>query len=235
MAIVTRQEFAELCGKTVAIINTNISRKKIEPTEHDKGLIDTAKYINKKFIQEQVQGRKEKNKVEKVNREKEKIINKTEDIIDRLEQLKGDLPPAPPTRKDIVSKRKKEEEDDNESSNLDLRKKKADTLKAEKQAELERLKVEKMMGQLMPTDMVEAILKGNIGHIYKTMESELMNIASIYCDVMANGDRSKLAEVVKRMRDNLERIVNDTRETALVEMDNVINEYSEARNRGERK
>ena len=50
----------------------------------------------------------------------------------------------------------------------DARKKKADALQAERKAELTQLQVEKMMGSLMPVDLVETIFRINI-HIFHKM------------------------------------------------------------------
>ena len=83
----------------------------------------------------------------------------------------------------------------------DARKKRADALKAESSAEKEALAVKKMMGQLMPTELVEQILRINIQNIFKEFGAGSLNIASTYCDIMANGDRTLLGEIELSLRD----------------------------------
>jgi len=118
---------------------------------------------------------------------------------------------------------------------LEKRKRKADVIKAETDSELKKLQLEKMMGKLIPVDLMQGILKINIQNIFMSFDNELVNIASIYCDVMAGGDRSKLSDIVHKMRENLGRIISDTKLNAAKEIEGVINEYSEVRSRGERK
>lgn len=223
MAILSRKEYCELLGITPGYLNTYISRGKVNTLPGDKSKIDTEDRLNVFFKRNL-----KKNKKERVKKEiiKEASAELNPEIEKLYKQVVQQVPKASP---------EVEDEEDNELYTWELRKKIADTLKAEKQAEKEGLAVEKMMGKLMPTEMVENILKVNIGHIFKSMENELINIGSIYCDILANGDRAKLSEIVARIRQELQRIVENTEETALQEVENVIEEYAETRNRGERK
>jgi len=121
-----------------------------------------------------------------------------------------------------------------ETSNITLRRKKAEALKAEREAELKQLQVQKLMGQLMPVEMVERIFTINIQTIFRTMENELENIASIYCDI-SGADRSHLTEMTTRMRESLQLAITTAKEKSSDEIESTILEYSETRSRGERK
>lgn len=252
MALLNREEFAALCGRSTNYINTYIGRKKIRTLPENKKLIDSEDPLNILFRKNlkkvdssivemrRAEKRKKKNPesplltaavpeiqagLEDVSKMKEDIQELYGKVVETLREPVTDIP----------KKTRQEEDDDDEIGSWALRKTIADTLKAEKQAEKEALAVEKMMGKLMPTDMVQQIIQVNVGHIYKTLENELINIGSIYCDILAAGSREKLGEIIARIRENLQRIVKDTEETALKEVENVIDEYSETRNRGERK
>lgn len=68
-----------------------------------------------------------------------------------------------------------------------------------------------------------------------SFENELVNIASVYCDILAGGDRSKLSEIVDLMRQHLSTVIKETKKNAAKEIRGAIDEYSVTRSRGERK
>ena len=253
MAILTRKEFAELCGVTPGYLNTYISRKKVVVLKSDKGKIETEEPLNVffrknlKLNNSKSKGSRRVNTSPAANIDNSELYNEVVEKIEEQQKIIQHLTKkatAEPT-KEIVEKtiivesgKKESDEEDEEANELyqwEVRKKIADTLKAEKQAEKEALAVEKLMGKLMPTEMVEQIIKINVSNIYKSLENEMINIGGIYCDILASGDRAKLGEIVKRIRESLQRIVTETEDIAFKEIENVINEYAETRNRGERK
>ena len=245
MAIVTRAEFASICNRTVAIINTNVSRKKIS-TLPDK-TIDTENPLNKIFFkkckkedadkleEQRAEKRQAKSAPESsaapisepaVRKLYEEVVEKVEPKVERFTKVE-----TPAEKK----AREKQNEEDAELVDWKKRKEKADALKAERQAELAQLQVEKLMGSLMPVDLAEMMLKINIQDIFRTFEIELHNMASIYCDILAGGDRKKLAEIVSKLRLKLNEVIKRVEETAAQEIENAIEEYAEVRSRGERK
>lgn len=233
MAIVSRAEFATLCGKTVAIVNTNISRGKIIPCGDKEKFVDTENWTNKSFK------RKAKGQPVKV---KPAIVIKEKPIQTLYKEVVETIEPEPKQRSgtkeetaEEKKKRLKQNEDSEDEGNWVLRKTIADALRAEQLAEKERLNVEKLMGELIPFDLMKIILKTNIQDILKSFESELTNIASIYCDILAGGDRDKLAELTSKMQHTLHHIIKRVETTAGQEIKNVIEEFSESRSRGERK
>lgn len=236
MALVSRKEFAEICGVETNYINTYVSRKKISvlPT----GQIDTENPLNvvfkKNLIANRNKGVREKRIIKKKEVEIKESIEKqiAEQYKDVVQTIEVFTPKETPKQR---KQREKQNQDDEDSLNWDLRKKIADTLKSERQAEKEKLAVEKLMGNLMPVDMVEQIMRVNTQDIFKSFENEMINLASIYCDILAGGDRDKLAELIKKIRQKLEFVIQKTEKTSLQEIENVIQEYAEVRSRGENK
>jgi hypothetical protein len=240
MAIVSRQDFADMCGVGANYINTYVGRGQVISLPDKR--IDTENPINLLFKKKMIANRnkpiREKRIIEKKKESIKEEIQK--ELEKQTEQLYKNVvePVLEVTKKESKQSKKERDEINAKSAEIvdwDLRKKKADALKAEQQAEKERLNVEKLMGSLMPVDLVEQIIRVNVQDIFKTFEGELVNLASIYCDILAGGDREKLAEVIKEMREKLTFIIEKTSATALSEVENAVEEYAEVRSRGERK
>lgn len=219
MSIVTHKEFSILCGMpSEGNVRVNISRGKIMPLADDKTLIDTDNPINLIF----------KQNYKPKAKHTPPAATPTEQLYKEVVQVVEDKP-----KRKASSKKELDQADDMLS--WDARKKRADALKAEASAEKEALAVQKMMGQLIPTDLVEQILRINIQNIFKEFEAGTLNIASKFCDVMANGDRAKLGRVTDDLRFLLEDVIKRSKDVAEIEIENAINEYAETRSRGERK
>ena len=243
MAIVTRQEFADMCLTSYAVVSTNITRKKIALVPGSKKMIDTENPLNKIFKKKQLQLERAKKAETTAVKKRAKVEEAQgfrkviEDVFEEedldpelLDQIFTEEETPQQTRARQVQNKK-----DQEVVDWDLRKKMADAVNAERKAELAQIQIEKYQGNLMPVDMVEAILKVNIQDIFKTFENECVNLASIYCDIMAGGDREKLAEVTARIRVKLNETIHRIKINSAQEIENVIDSYAETRNRGERK
>ncbi len=225
MSIVTRAEFAALCNRDVKFVNVYVSRKKVMPMLDDKSLIDTENPVNVLFAKEQ-----------KANDAKKKKEAKKPPSAAPIEKLYTDVVEVIEVEKPKRSRSTKKEIDQaDEMLSWDARKKRADALRAESAAEKEKLQVEKMMGQLMPTELVQQILRINLQSIFKEFEAGCLNIASTYCDIMAGGDRVLLGNVTDKLREVLDDTIQRSKEVAEIEINNAIEEYAETRNRGERK
>lgn len=240
MPILTRADFAIVCKTTPAVINTNISRKKISTLATDKKLIDTENPLNKIFKKNQLALANGKVKDERAEKKQQKY----QEAAGFRKVIEDALPDADPEIIDEIFSKEEtktnkkinaaKNEEDKERVDWDLRKKKADAIKAEKAAEMQGIQIEKLNGKLMPVDLVKTILKVNIQHINKTYEQDLINIASIYCDILAGGSRDKLAEIILELRTKLNDVIKRTEQTAYQEIENVIDDYAETRSRGER-
>ena len=115
------------------------------------------------------------------------------------------------------------------------RKRKADALLQEAKAEKERLAVEKVAGQLLPLDLTLQIIQIHNRDIFATFQNDVENLASEFCDRLAGGDRKALAELTARLSAKLEDSIKRAADVAQASIESVIDEYSETRNRGERK
>ena len=245
MSILTREEFAAVCKTTVPTINTNISRKKISVLTSDKKKIDTENPLNKIFKKKYIALFKKKEADEKIT--EIKSSGKKEDpttFKEMLSSVTQDLGLSESEMEEIFTKeetvqnrrqRLKQNEEDEEVVDWDTRKKIADALKAERAAELAQLQVDKLMGNLMPLDLIEMILKVNIQDIFKTFENECINLGSIYCDILAGGNREKLSDLIKALRQSLSDTISRIEDTTAIEIENAIESYSEVRSRGEKK
>lgn len=218
MPEVTRAEFAAMCFCERNAINTYIGRKKINILSN--GYIDTDDTLNKIFL-------KKRKRLQEKKNTKTISLPIVEPTIKKPEKETPGVPTA---------KEKKQAKAEELFINKDLYKRElAETRIKELTSTQKQMEIDKMMGKLIPVDLVRGILKVNVQDIFRSFENELMNLASIYCDIMAAGDRSKLSEVIGLMRENLHRIIKESKENSAKEIKSLINEYSETRSRGERK
>lgn len=218
MSVVSRSQFASIAGTSEAAVGVYIKRGKILLWDDNKK-IDTELMLNKIFVKNQ-----------RKNNKKRSIILKPTQLI--KQETKKEIKKETSFEK---KERRKRESESNEIIKWSLRKERANAIKAETDVDLKKLQLEKMMGQLIPIDLMRNIFKINIQNIFMSFENELVNLASIYCDILSGGDRSKLSEIVKLMRQNLSKIIKETNKNAAKEIIGAIDEYSETRSRGERK
>ena len=211
--IMTINEFADHCNCPTSTIYTYVNRKFIVKTA--SGSINIINKTNKKFIENRRKIDAKKNGVEFIPdqlKPKDAASNKT-------------------------TKRKRSEPLIKKNSIEDWKRKKiiADSRKAEHDADLRKVQLEKAMGKVIPVELLNQILKMNVQGIFIRFEQELQNLASVYCDILAGGDRKKLAELIDAMRVELERIIKITGKNVKQEVDNAVEEFTETRTRGESK
>lgn len=226
MSLVTRKEFATMCGKPITTINTYVRRGKI--IVRDKK-IDTENAFNKLYFDSC-----HKPKVEK----KPKVEEVYKEVVEVVAPIDYSAPEYGVTKKETAKQkreRKKQNAKDKEVVDWILRKQIADTLKAERQAELEQIKVDKLAGKLMPLELVNIILKECIHTVFTTFQNDNENLASQYCDILAMGDRSKLSEINQKISECLDISINKASEISSSKIKGAISDYSESRSRGERK
>jgi len=216
----TYQEFSEFCGVSQNIISVNVGRGKVIKDEYN--LIDITNPINIRF---------KRRRDFLATEEGQSTLQNTKAISRGAEKHKRTESAKREVKKILKDAAKKK-------TPMELwREKKiiADAKKAQYEAELKAVQLEKAMGKVIPIELLHTILKINIQHIFIGFENELQNIASVYCDVLAGGDRKRLAEIIAKMREVLERIINRTEQSAGKEIELAIEEFAEVRSRGERK
>jgi len=92
-----------------------------------------------------------------------------------------------------------------------------------------------MAGKLIPVDLVFQILNIHNKSIFSTFQSDAENLASVYCEILAEGDRTKLAEIMDKISIIINLNVEKSKDLSEMELNNAIAEYSETLNRGQRK
>jgi len=244
MAKLTRKEFAALCHTNAQVINTNVGRGNLV-VEFKK--INTENAQNKAFF----------DRYQKKFDDERKSINQTyTEVVKPIPKPKKKplAEPLPEVKKKANKKpaivnsdsRSKKNQDDNPAPSAadinsqaivdwNTRKKKADAELVEYRAEHERLKIEKMAGKLIPVDLVFQILNIHNKSIFSTFQSDAENLASVYCEILAEGDRNKLAEITDKISVIINLNVEKSKDLSQMELDNAIEEYSETLNRGQRK
>lgn len=93
----------------------------------------------------------------------------------------------------------------------------------------------KSMGKLLPIEMVEGIIKRHASSFLKSFEKGVENIASIHVNILAGGDQTKKVRVMEDCRRELSRCITEAGESAKLEIDQLIEDYSETLLRGQKR
>lgn len=248
--LLRREEFAKMCHVPVSSIAIGVRRGNIIDKKGKDGrkYIDLTNPINRDFFT---------NATENFNRKRTVIISEDGKVLGKGAPLKKKTAP----KKKVGRPKKEDQQEDErlkfrketirldesfegadgefqtETSILEWaeRKKKADALLQEAKAEKEQLAVQKLAGQLLPLELLNSIMQQNNRSIFSTFQNDLDNFASIYCDILANGDRKRLSEISNKLALKLEDTISRAKDVTLSSIENAISEYQETRNRGEKK
>lgn len=235
MAIVSRQEFSDLCGDDVKIINVYISRKKVIATKEG---IDTKNQVNAAFIKK----RKDQNAIKKETQQviaripKATIQPKAHTLGD--EDGTEDNPDVPYTQETLRAV--KAGNLDGDTGDLSMAQYMMMQLKgnaklAVTRAEKEKFQLEKAKGQLLPIDLVTDINKGYAKNFLSHYENGLENLAVKFCQMVAAGNMEKYTEFMEACRFELKRCLNDAGKQMDEDIERLIMQYSDTRMRGEKK
>ena len=118
--------------------------------------------------------------------------------------------------------------------NIEIRKKKADLRLIERNAEIKEAQLEKIAGNTIPLDQVMSLMAINYKAIFKSFHSQLKNIASTTVQSLG-GTNDDLHTIMKELEQILNHIRDKSKEKAQIDVDRLVEEYSEVRSRGERK
>lgn len=119
-------------------------------------------------------------------------------------------------------------------ASFELRKKEAEVKLAERNAELKQYELEKKAGNSLPLDMIENVISINYKAVFKSVHSQIKNIAMVMVQQLG-GSKEDLNSIMIEMENLLDITVKDSKKKAKVDIDKLIDEYSEVRSRGERK
>lgn len=204
MAKLKVKDFVDAYDIKESTVKSYLHRKKLH--KDADGFIDTENPINKLLISE-LKLKIETNQVGKSNDEKTITVKKSNTV----------------NTNGLTESQK-------QYADIDYRTRVATAETKEREAELKRIQLEKMAGNLLPVELVQSILVINIQNLIKNFEGELENMASIYIT-----DRELLSIATTKQKELLAKIVLKSKEDAMFEIENSINEYQEVRGRGERK
>lgn len=227
MAYLNSTELAEDIGVSLAHLRVWVSRKQLH--KRPDGLFDTEHPVNKIFIAKQkpkYQGRprKEKPKPEiKPPAEHPEIIpDRNIDWNDPVDvrEVKNSIQARASAEDMLLGQIAREKEQ------LDLEKKREDL-------KLARAKNAKISGETIPTDLVVDVFaqfgKATVTSFMNGAEALLLKIAA-----MKGLDRAEYA----KLKGDLKKIINDSAADAIkaskAQIDNIVNEYSMQRGRGEK-
>jgi hypothetical protein len=197
MAIVSRQEFAEMCGIDPAILRVNIQRKKVIVSGEGGKTIDTDNPINKAFKQKQkaivVAKKEEKEVIARIPKAQPFKIREADN-----EDQEDDTPEAltPEAMMALFAGNKggrRGKGDDEKLGGMEkwiLMKIKGDAELVSLKVEREELLLQKTAGKLLPVDLVTEVHRRYATHIFNHFESGVESIAMKFCEIMAGGDKT---------------------------------------------
>lgn len=232
MGLLSKKEFAKMCRTTVAVIDTNIHRGKITYLKKDK-VLDTEDPLNKAFFDKYYERTSDGTPVTR-----QKNTPSKEEIEAVIEEKYLEVVKTVKEEGDKKAKDKRVRKSAAKSESVvswDARKKRADALLQERKAEREQLNLEKLAGKLIPVDLVFQIIKIHNHDIFATFQNDAENLASVFCDILAGGDRKKLSEITTKLSSKLEDCVKRAKDVSMASIEQAVEDYSDTRNRGESK
>lgn len=228
MAVLSRKEFALMCNIDVKKLNVYVSRKKVIVTP-DKSGIDTANVINKTFIDKwRSKDVISNTPIAATMIRKKREVKKKEVAVKNIE--------VHVTPKETIQQKKDREKQNNESEkihSLDLRKKKAEVLKIEREAEIKLLDIIKKNGEALPTDFVVRMVTVLIREMLAKFDSSTIRVAGKFCDIVG-ADRNLLVRVNEDLNYEMQKIIDDAEKDCKHQIKMAIKEYSIQRGKGER-
>jgi len=164
-----------------------------------------------------------------------KVSKKIEKVVEV--PISKEVPVVNKTPKVTPEERKtmKEREEANRLlASFEIRKKEAEVTLVERNAELKQWELEKKAGNTLPLDMIENVITINYKAVFKSMQSQIKNVAMVMVQQLG-GDKNDLNSILIELENILDATVKDSKAKATVDIEKLINEYSEVRSRGERK
>lgn len=232
MAIVSRQDFADMCGDSVKLLNVYISRKKVILHDSDGKLIDTENMINMLY-------KKKRKEINKSKKEDGVILNsippnpRKNKPFDEDDPEENELPP--PLDKSFISEAMSVSSRSGSSAgivgeNMQAwihKKMKGDADLVALRVEKEQLLLDKAAGKLVPVEIAADVLRSQAKTIFANFEKAIENIASIYCQIMANGDMSMYTRIVESGQKELSNAISRAGADADKDLDTILTNYTD--------
>jgi len=226
MALYTRAEFAKLIGVIPQYVGTEIKRGKI--FEEKKKIDDTHK-INKEYIKSRRVNALEK----KVKGFAEMPRDANSDIPESeiIEEVTARLSNPQPNRSNNATL-KPITQDEKDYLEVIALEKRLKNEKLQGEINLNRIKVQKAAGEVIPTDMVKGtFLQHNksIAVAYKIGNEKILNLFATSHDI----SKEKIAEMRQKMTEIVNECIKEAAKMTTKNVENIVQEYSMTRGRGE--
>lgn len=215
----------------VSSTDTNI-RKKVSPKT--KNTLNNVKTntLEKTPIKKAVIPEKPKNKKPNEIKGSGTSLHTVETTLskEKKEVIKPEITPTPQE-----NKQKRVEEKINKTFfEFEKRKKEAEVNVIERNAELKQWELEKKAGNTLPLNMIENVIEINLKAIFKNNLSLANNVAYVIVNQLG-GTKDDLHAIRTELENVFDKTVKDIEKKTSVDIEKLIDEYSEIRSRGERK
>lgn len=117
---------------------------------------------------------------------------------------------------------------------INIKKKQADLELIEYSAELKKRQLEKMMGNTLPLTLAMNIISINDKAIFKSLHSQIKNMTSTIVQTLG-GTKDDYNSIMIEIEQHLNNARDAAKEKAQMDIDMLVDEYSDTRSRGERK
>lgn len=124
----------------------------------------------------------------------------------------------------------------------DMKKVDQDQQKTDKNLELtdlriqrEQLLLNKSAGKLLPVELAEGVIKRHGSTIFKEFEKGIERLGTLFCTIMAGGDPTMKKRIMTEGKKMLSLCVVNAGKAAELEIDTLVDEYSESLLRGQKK
>jgi hypothetical protein len=234
MAFYLRSQFAELCGLSKAEVSMNIKRGKIILSGDyvDDSIRSNAEFIEKWQIKRglKIVSAKEPEPVAVLKSTSEPIPDAVPaPLPNRIPKIEPPKPRPAPKSPNI--------QPPNEfmyaGNQIDAQIKTVELERKLEDLEIAKLKRQKMAGESMPTDLVK-----NTISVYSRSVSRSFNNAAdnllVEFQTMADISREQVSLMRGKLNAIVNKAINDAYENAIDMVDNIVDEYSETRGKGER-
>ena len=220
MALHTKKDFAAICGIRLSALSTYISRRKVVCSGD---YLDDADPVNIAFMEKWRSIKQPDVPAPPLNgkpRDERKVIEKPDRSVPEKK--------IPRTKSD-----NQEFSFISPTNQLDAQIKSVELERKLEDLEIAKLKRQKMAGESMPTDLVK-----NTISVYSRSVSRSFNNAAdnllVEFQTMADISREQVSIMRGKLNAIVNKAINDAYENAIDMVDNIVDEYSETRGKGDR-
>lgn len=240
MPLVSRKEFAELCGDPVPKINVWIGRDKLVLHPADKKLMDTEDPLNKAFIEARqvfnaAKGNPKEEKQPKEPKKKLKFVD-IEGVRAPGRPKKGNEKRVNPAE---IQKKERQLAEQHNISKLrldqDMQKKALEIENLELEREKRKLELQKKAGELMPVDLVMGVLKRHADSINKSFEKGIESLVTSMTHTLAHGNQVVYGKYLGMAKQTLSDCIIKAGKSADEEVSILVDEFSQTLGRGQRR